>query len=467
MARIDELKNVGRSTERAEQAEGSRGESGDRVLGSGARGRQERAHGQGDARGDRQATDLKVSGTIALHGSAEPVRRPGPIVGALVQSTTWVHKAVGECDGPTYARVGNPTLDELELVLGALEDAPPAVTFASGLAAETALFLALLRAGDHAVVGEAIYGGTVRLFRQVLSELGISATFVDTSDVSAVAAAITPRTKLVFIETPANPTLKLTDIAAIAKVTQFARVPLVVDNTFLTAVIQRPLDLGVDISVYSTTKHIDGHSTALGGAIVTRDAALLERVRFVRKATGNIQAPFNAWLTTRGVKTLPLRIRAQSEAALEVARALAKDERIERVYYPGLADFPQRELAARQHVGGFHGGVVTFEPKGGKEAGRALLNAVRLCSLAEHVGSVETLITHPATMTHADVPVEQRLRVGITDGLVRLSVGLEDPAQIIADIDQALEAAREIAETAEFRAAATLKKGGTACIAAN
>lgn len=431
------------------------------------------------ASGNRVPGEGRAS-TIALHGSAEPVRRPGPIVGALVQSTTWVHRAVGECDGPTYARVGNPTVDELEQVLGALEDAPPAVSFASGLAAETALFLALLRAGDHAVVGEAIYGGTVRLFRQVLSELGISATFVDTSDVGAVAAAITPRTKLVFIETPANPTLKLTDIAAIAKVTRFARVPLVVDNTFLTGVIQRPLDLGADICVYSTTKHIDGHSTALGGAIVTRDAAVLDRVRLVRKATGNIQAPFNAWLTTRGVKTLPLRIRAQSEAALEVARALAADERIERVYYPGLADFAQRELAARQHIGGFHGGVVTFEPKGGKEAGRTLLNALRLCALAEHVGSVETLITHPATMTHADVPVEQRLRVGITDGLVRLSVGLEDPAQIIADVDQALDAARELADVAGIRAAAvkagtvaavaaggSLKKGGAACVAAN
>lgn len=420
------------------------GAGGDRVSGSGAGVR------------DRE----RVSGTVALHGAREPERRSGPLVAALVQSTTWAQHAVGECDGPTYARVGNPTVDELERVLGALEDAPPAACFASGLAAEAALFLALLGAGDHAVVGEAIYGGTVRLFRQVLAPLGIGATFVDTSDPAAVAAAITPRTRLVFIETPANPTLRLTDIGAIAKITRFARIPLAVDNTFLTAVVQRPLDLGADISVYSTTKHIDGHSCALGGAIVSRDGALLDRVRFVRKATGNIQAPFNAFLTTRGVRTLPLRIRAQSEAALGVARALAADPRVERVHYPGLADFPQAALAARQHAGGLHGGVVTFEPRGGRAAGRALLNAVRLCTLAEHVGSVETLITHPATMTHADVPVEQRLRVGITDGLVRLSVGLEDPAQIIADLDRALDAADAAGAGS---VAANAEKGVAAC----
>ncbi|MBX3405321.1 MAG: aminotransferase class I/II-fold pyridoxal phosphate-dependent enzyme [Phycisphaeraceae bacterium] len=419
------------------------GAGGKGVSGSGAR-------GPGVAR---------VSGTIALHGTRDPARRSGPLVAPLVQSTSWAHSAVGRCDGPTYARVGNPTVDELERVLGALEDAPPAACFASGLAAETALFLALLRAGDHAVVGEAIYGGTVRLFRQVLRPLGIGATFVDTSDPGQVAAAINPRTKLVFIETPANPTLRLTDIAAIARIARFARVPLAVDNTFLTAVIQRPLDLGADISVYSTTKHIDGHSSALGGAIVTRDEPLLERIRFVRKATGNIQAPFNAFLTTRGIKTLPLRIRAQSEAALGVARALADDDRVERVHYPGLPGFPQAALAAKQHAGGLHGGVVTFEPRGGAEAGRALLDGLALCTLAEHVGSVETLITHPATMTHADVPVDQRLRVGITDGLVRLSVGLEDSAQIIADLDRGLDAAAAVAASAE--------KGAAACAPTN
>lgn len=405
------------------------------------------------------ATNLSnQASTVALHGSNLPGPRRGPLVPGLVQSTTWRQAEVGVCDGPTYARVGNPSVDELERVLGALEEAPQAVAFGSGLAAETALFLSLLRAGDHAVVGEAIYGGTVRLFRQVLSELGISATFVDTSEPVKVAAAITQRTKLVFIETPANPTLKLTDIAAIARITRAAGVPLAVDNTFLTAVVQRPLDLGADISVYSTTKHIDGHSTSLGGAIVTRDAALLDRIRFIRKATGGIQAPLNAWLTSRGVKTLPLRLRAQSTHAQKIAEFLAEHPRVERVYYPGLADFPQAELAARQHIGGFHGGVVTFEAVGGTPAGRAVLNSVKLCALVEHVGSVETLITHPATMTHADVPADQRQRAGISDGLIRLSVGLEEPEDIIADLDQALAAAQGVLGVAGT-------KGGELCTA--
>ncbi len=281
----------------------------------------------------------------------------------------------------------------------------------------------------------------------MLSELGITATFVDSSDASAVTRAITTRTKLVFIETPANPTLKLTDIAAIAKVCKAAGVPLAVDNTFLTPVLQKPLDLGADISVYSTTKHIEGHSTALGGAITSRDAKLLERIRWIRKCTGAIQAPFNAWLTTRGLKTLPLRLREQSRNALEVAQWLADNPAVLRVHYPGLPDFPQAELAAKQHVSYkgevLHGGVISFELAGGTQAGIDLLNGVKLCSLVEHVGSVETLITHPASMTHADVPPEHRRAVGIADGLVRLSVGLEDPQEIIADLAEAIARAAD------------------------
>jgi cystathionine beta-lyase/cystathionine gamma-synthase len=381
--------------------------------------------------------------TTCLHGRRRDKRTDrGPLVGALVQSTTFVQRHVGDDNGPSYSRVSNPTVDEVEETLGALEGAPPSVCFGTGLAAETALFLALLRAGDHAVVGDAIYGGTVRLFRQVLSELGITATFVDTSDPAAVSRAITSRTKLVFIETPANPTLKLTDIAAIAQVCKRSGVPLAVDNTFLTPVLQRPLDLGADISVYSTTKHIEGHSAALGGAITSRDEKLLERVRWIRKCTGGIIAPFNAWLTLRGIKTLPLRLREQSRNAQRVAEWLAANPAVERVHYPGLADFPQATLAATQHASfngeTFHGGVISFELKGGTQAGINLLNNVKLCSLVEHVGSVETLITHPASMTHADVPPEHRRAVGIADGLVRLSVGLEDPTEVIADLEQAI-----------------------------
>lgn len=403
--------------------------------------------------------------TIALHGPLDKRRTSGPLVTAIAQSTTFVQSSVGDTGGlPSYSRVGNPTVDHLEAVLGALEDAPPSVCFGTGLAAETALFLALLRAGDHAVVADAIYGGTVRLFRQVLNELGISATFVDASDVAQVAAAITTRTKLVFIETPANPTLKLTDIQAISRVTKAAGVTLIVDNTFLTPALQRPLDLGADVTVYSTTKHIEGHSTSLGGAITSKDTALLERVRWIRKCTGNIQAPFNAFLTTQGLKTLPLRLKEQSRNAQTIAQWLQDHPQIQTVYYPGLADFPQRELAQRQHIGGFHGGVISFEIKGGTPAGIALLNSARLCRLVEHVGSVETLITHPASMTHGDVPREQRLRVGLTDGLIRLSVGLEDPADIIADLSQAIDAASKLTETNTESSTVAGVNGGVACV---
>ncbi len=386
--------------------------------------------------------------TRALHPKPRAsAGTPRPLVPGIVQSTTYLHRAVSDIDGPTYSRVGNPTVDHLEDVLGSLEDAPPAVAFSTGLAAETALFLALLRAGDHAVVGEAIYGGTVRLFRQVLSELGITCTFVDAADPDAVRAAVTARTKLVFIESPANPTLRLTDIAAVADAVHEARetvapdIKLAVDNTFLTPVLQRPLDLGADISVYATTKQIEGHSVALGGAVVSRDHALLDRVRFIRKATGGIQTPFNAWLTTNGVKTLAVRIRQQSLHAQQIAEWLEVHPAVKRVNYPGLRGFPQAALARRQHLGGVHGNVVSFEVAGGSRAGVALLNSVKLCALVEHVGSVETLITHPASMTHADVPKEHRERVGLTDGLVRLSVGLEDPRDIISDLAQAIEAA--------------------------
>lgn len=390
--------------------------------------------------------------TIALHGGhpgngPEQPRRSGSLVGALTQSTTFHQSEVGGTTPYAYSRVSNPTVTEEEIVLGALEDAPPAVAFGTGLGAETGLFLALLRAGDHAVIGEAVYGGTVRLFRQLLSELGITSTFVDSSDPKNIEQAITPRTKLVFIETPANPTLKLTDIGAIAKITKARGIPLAVDNTFLTPVLQRPLDLGADISVLSTTKLIEGHSAACGGAIVSRDEKLIERVRWIRKCTGGIQAPFNAWLTTRGIKTLPLRVKEQSRNAQRIAEWLATNPHVSVVHYPGLPGFPQAELAKRQHIGNLHGAVISFEVVGGVQGGKAVLEGTRVCSLVEHVGSVETLLTHPATMTHADVPAEQRRAAGIGDGLIRLSVGLEEPEVIIADLERAIAAAHQTPAT--------------------
>lgn len=387
----------------------------------------------------RFATSYSAS-TVALH-AGRPRGQGKALVSGIVQSTTFHQESVGEQVEYAYSRVSNPTVSELELALGELEEALPAVTFSTGLAAETALFFALLEAGDHIVVGQAVYGGTIRLVQQLLSKLGITHTFVDSTDTLAVGEAITKSTKLVFIESPSNPLLVLTDISAVARVCKAAGVPLAVDNTFLTPVLQRPLDLGADISVYSTTKHIEGHSSALGGAIVSRDDKFLERLRFVRKSTGGIQTPFNAWLTAKGLRTLPLRLRHQSNNALTVARWLKGHEGVATVNYPGLESFPQRELARKQHLGNFHGGVISFELKGGVRATKVFLRSVQLCALVEHIGGLETLITHPATMTHGDVPKAQREAFGISDGLVRISVGIEDSAEIIGDLERAIDAA--------------------------
>jgi len=367
------------------------------------------------------------------------------LVGALAQSTTFRRGTVGSDAAHQYSRVSNPTVAALESALGELERALPAACFASGLAAETALFLATLRAGDHVVCGRSVYGGTTRLLERLLPGLGVSASFVDATDVDAVRAAVRQETRLLFVETPANPTLELTDIAACAEIAHRAGALLAVDNTFLTAALQQPLDLGADVSVYSTTKFVEGHSVAMGGALVTRDGPLLNRIGFVRKCTGGIQTPFNAWLTINGLKTLALRIGRQSATAVAVAQWLAGRPEVARVHHPSLASGAQREIGARQHPAG-HGGVVSFEVRGGIEAARALVERLHLCALVEHVGSVDTLITHPATMTHADVAPEARRACGVSDGLLRLSVGLEPAEAIIADLEQAFDrsgAARE------------------------
>ncbi len=365
-----------------------------------------------------------------------------PLVAPIVQSTTFCREGVESTAPHAYSRVSNPTVDALETALGRLENAPPAVAFASGLAGEAALFLAVLQAGDHVICGQAVYGGTTRLFQQLLSGFGVETSFVDTTRVEDVAAAVRERTRLIFVETPANPTLDLTDIRGVADVAREAGALLAVDNTFLTAVLQQPLELGADLSVYSTTKFIDGHSAALGGAIVARDARLLDRLRFIRKCTGAIQAPFNAWLTAQGLKTLPLRLRRQSETAQQVAEWLTDHPEVNRVHYPTLRPDQEVKIARAQHLG-HHGAVVSFEIRGGSVAARRLLRHTQLFRFVEHVGSVESLITHPASMTHADVPREQRERVGVTDGLVRLSIGLEEPRDLIADLDAALRAATE------------------------
>lgn len=360
-----------------------------------------------------------------------------PLVAPIAQSTTFARAGVGSDALHQYSRVSNPSVSALERALGQLEAAPPAVCFASGLAAETALFLSVLKAGDHAICGRSVYGGTTRLFRQLLADLGVETSFVDATVLDEIAAAVRTNTRLLFVETPANPTLELTDIAGCSAIAERAGAVLAVDNTFLTPVLQRPLDLGAQVAVYSTTKFIEGHSVATGGSLVSRDESLNERFRFIRKCTGGIQSPFNAWLTLNGLRTLPLRIERQSENALTIARWLADREEVAEVFYPSLADARARALAAAQHLG-HDGAVVSFELEGGAPAARAFVRRLKRCALVEHVGSTQTLITHPASMTHADVPPLQRAACGISDGLLRLSVGLESPNDIIEDIEQAL-----------------------------
>jgi cystathionine beta-lyase/cystathionine gamma-synthase len=364
------------------------------------------------------------------------------LVAPLTQSTTFRRSSVGSDPPHQYSRVSNPTVAMLERALGDLERALPAACFATGLAAETGLFLATLRAGDHVVCGRSVYGGTTRLLERLLPGLGIGASFVDATDAAQVRAALRDETRLLFLETPSNPTLELTDIRACADAAHERGALVAVDNTFLTSALQQPLDLGADVSVYSTTKFVEGHSVALGGALVTRDAALLERIQFVRKCTGAIQTPFHAWLTINGLKTLALRLGRQSASAAAIARRLREHPGVARVHHPSLATGAQGEIARAQHPAG-HGGVVSFEVHGGIAAARALAERVELCALVEHVGSVDTLLTHPATMTHADVAPAARRAAGIGDGLLRLSVGLEPVEAILADLERGLDAAAD------------------------
>lgn len=375
--------------------------------------------------------------TRCIHGGQHPDPSTGAILTPIFQSTTFVHEAVGVDKGFSYTRSGNPTVSALERNLGSLEGQRPAVCFSTGMAAISGLFLALLNAGDHVVCSDVVYGGTVRLLRKVLDRFGVEATFVDTSEPAAIKSAIKINTRLLFVESPANPTLKLTDLAVASSIAHDAGALLAVDNTFLTPAVQRPFDFGADITVYSTTKYIEGHNSTVGGALLARDPEVLEQFRYVQNAVGFPQSPFEAWLTLRGIKTLRLRLQQHADTALQVARFLEQDPRIMRVIYPGLESFPQFDLAQRQQDNG--GGMVTFELKS-REAGVRLMNAVKLCSLAESLGAAETLVTHPASMTHAAIPPEERDKLGINDGLVRLSVGLEDSTDIINDLKQALDA---------------------------
>jgi cystathionine beta-lyase/cystathionine gamma-synthase len=381
--------------------------------------------------------DYKDS-TLAIHGGRALDSHANSMIFPLYQTSMFVHDAVGLDTPISYSRVSNPTVDMLENVIGALEGTPPAICFRSGMAAVTTLFFSLLKAGDHVILTEVIYGGTMRLFREVLDHFGVTSSFVDTCDAANVEAAITPATRMVFIETPGNPTLKLTDIAAVARICKRHGLLLAVDNTFLTPVLQKPLELGADISVLSTTKYIEGHNGTVGGSIATRDVALLERLRLIRKTLGTIQAPFEAWLTLQGVKTLPTRLKVHCGNALAIAQWLERNPAVDCVYFPGLDSCPQKALAAAQQSA--PGGMLAFELKAGFDATVRVLNSMKLCSRAESLGGLETLITHPSSTTHADLDPELRRRLGISDSLVRVSVGLEAPEDIIADLEQAFAA---------------------------
>ena len=377
--------------------------------------------------------------TKQIHAGVRPDPETGSILTPVYQSTTFVQNSVDEylAKGYSYSRSGNPTVSALEEKLAVLEDGVGCTAYATGMAAIQVVLQACLNAGDHAVVSDVAYGGTYRLCTKVFSRFGVEFSFVNTADTAAVEAAVRENTRLILTETPANPTLKLTDIAAVSAIARARNIPHAVDNTFLSPFYQKPLDLGADISIHSTTKYFDGHNATVGGAVITGTEALDESIRFIQNASGVIMSPWVAWLTLQGVKTLSIRMERQSANAQAVAEFLETHSKVAQVAYPGLPSFEQYDLA-RSQAGGF-GAMLWFEVKGGVEAGKRLMDSVKLCALAENLGSVETLITHPVTMTHADVERAERQRVGITDGLVRLSVGLEDVEDLIGDLGQALD----------------------------
>ena len=374
--------------------------------------------------------------TRAIHDGQHPDPLTGAVNVPIYLTSTYQQEAIGKNKGHEYARLTNPTRDALEESLCSLEGGTSAHCFASGMAAITAL-CTMMKAGDHVVCSDNMYGGTSRLFDKILVHYGLTFTYVDTSNAENVRAAIRPETKLVHIETPTNPMMAVTDIRAVADVCHAKGVELSVDNTFLSPFLQRPIELGADIVMHSTTKFLNGHSDGLGGVLVCTKPEHAERFRFVQKCTGGILSPFDSYLLLRGVKTLAVRMRQHEENGLAVVEFLVKKLGADKVFYPGLATHPQHELAKRQQRG--FGSMLSFE-LGSLENANAFATRLKLCYLAESLGGVETLICHPATMTHAAVGAEGRAKLGITDGLMRISVGIEEVEDIIADLEQALAA---------------------------
>jgi cystathionine beta-lyase/cystathionine gamma-synthase len=373
--------------------------------------------------------------TDAIHKGQEPDPSTGAVVVPIFQTSTYVQEELGKHKGYEYSRTGNPTRAALERNLAALEGGHSAFGFASGMAAINAV-MTLLKSGDHVICSQEAYGGTPRLFNAILKNFGLEFTYVDTTDTARVERAMCAETKMVYVETPTNPLMNISDLAAIASITQPRGILLVVDNTFLSPFFQKPLALGADIVVHSTTKYLNGHSDGVGGVAVLAREQDAARLKFIQNAAGAILNPFDAWLVLRGVKTLALRMRQHEINAMAIAQYLKRHSKVSRIFYPGLPDHPQYALARRQMTG--FGGMMAFET-GSFENARAVLNHVRLCSLGESLGGVETLISHPATMTHAYLAAEERQRLGITPGLVRLSVGIEDVEDILADLEQALQ----------------------------
>ncbi len=377
--------------------------------------------------------------TRAIHVGQEPDTATGAVIVPIYQTSTYAQSEVGVHKGYDYSRTANPTRAALETCLASLDDGRFGLAFSSGMAAEDT-FLHLLETGSHVVASDDVYGGTFRLFHRVLERAGLRFTFVDATRIERVTNALEPQTRLIWLESPTNPLMKLIDIAAVAKLAHERDILVVVDNTFASPYCQRPLQLGADAVHYSTTKYLGGHSDVVGGALVTSNEDLYGRLKFLQNAVGGVPGPFDSWLVLRGLKTLALRMRQHSANAMEVACFLEQHARVKRVYYPGLPSHAQHELAKRQMVGGF-GGMLSFEVVGGVDAAREVARRTRLFTLAESLGGVESLIELPALMTHASLPAERRAEVGIDDGLIRLSVGVEEAEDLIADLDQALSAA--------------------------
>jgi len=374
--------------------------------------------------------------TRAIHAGQEPDPSTGAVMTPIFQTSTYAQAGLGEHKGYEYSRSGNPTRTALEDCLAALENGQYGLAFASGLAAENAV-LSLLNAGDHLISCDDLYGGTYRLFERVLKRYNVEASYLSASaSVEAYEQAIRPNTKILWLETPTNPLLTLMDIRALAEMAHRHKLIVVVDNTFASPYFQQPLELGADVVVHSTTKYINGHSDVIGGALIMNDPDLHESIKFFQNAAGGVPGPFDSWLTMRGIKTLAVRMRQHTENAMTIARFLSEHPRVEKVYYPGLPSHPDHELAKRQ-MSGF-GGMVSFQLKGSYDDMARIVRRFKIFALAESLGGVESLACHPASMTHASIPRELREARGLTDTLLRLSIGIEDVEDLLADLEQVL-----------------------------